>query len=138
MGEPLKDAPWDFSYRARAQIAPDQGGIVAPLPFGYYVDFTELAREYGWDRISSHDDPEFNWRSNKLAAEYWHYQKTDGLTWYDAMKEVYAPPELAYTLEWNKVVRNWGIEEMRLFFKNLPPPPSTWKWFALIPVWGVE
>ena len=70
MGEPLKDAPWDFSYRARAVIAPNQGGIEERLPYGYYIDFTELAREYGWERISSHDDPDFNWRSNKLATEY--------------------------------------------------------------------
>ncbi len=134
MGEPLKDAPWDFSYRARAQIAPGQGGIEESLPYGYYIDFTEMAREYGWERISSHDDPDFNWRTNKLATEYWHYQKTDGLNWYDAMKEVYSPSELANYLEWNKVMRTWGVEEMRLLFKNLPPPPTAWKWFALVPV----
>jgi TolB protein len=133
MGEPLKDAPWDFSYRARWQIAPDQGGIEERLPYGYYVDFTEIAREYGWGRISSHDDPDFDWRSNKLATEYWHYQKTDGLGWYDAMQELYSTSDLNGYLEWNKVIRDWQVQEMRLYFKGLPAPPTAWKWFALIP-----
>jgi TolB protein len=133
MGEPLKDAPWDFSNRARTVLGPEEGGIEAPLPYGYYVDFTEFAREYGWVRISAHDDPDFNWRSNLLATEYWHYQKTDGLNWYDALLQVYSPSDLAYNLDWNDVEQNWGEEAMRIFFKNIPPPPSAWKWFALLP-----
>lgn len=133
MGEPLKDAPWDFSYRARALIAPEQGGIEQHMTYGYYVDFTELAREYGWDRISSHDDQDFNWRSNKLATEYWHYQKADGLGWYDAMREIYSSSDLNTYLEWNKVIRNWQVQEMRLYFKGIPAPPTAWKWFALVP-----
>jgi TolB protein len=133
MGEPLKDAPWDFSYNARWQIAPGQGGVEKPLPYGYYIDITELAREYGWDRISSHDDPTFDWRSNKLAAEYWHYQKTDGLGWYPAMRELYSSSELADNLDWNNVKEIWQVQDMRLFFKEIPAPPSAWKWFALVP-----
>ncbi len=133
LGEPLKAGVWDLSYRARAVIAPDLGGIENPPPSGYYIDFTELAREYGWNRISSHDDPDFDWRWYKLALEYWHYQKTDGLPWYQAMKELYAPSQLESSFEWNRVQRVWGVEEMRLFFKQIPAPPSAWKWFALIP-----
>lgn len=133
MGEPLKDAPWDLSYRARAQIASDQGGMQAPIPSGYYVDFTELAHDYGWERISAHDDPDFDWRSNMLATEYWHYQKTDGLNWYDAMNELYSRSQLASELEWNKVGRNWQVQDVRLYLKGLQPPPNAWKWFSLIP-----
>ncbi len=134
MGEPLKDAPWDWSYRARAEVAPEQGGVEEALPpRGYYVDFTSLARTYGWDRISSHDDPEFDWRSNRLATEYWHYQKTDGMKWYDALAEVYAPSDLAENFGWNHVIKDWQVDEMRLLFKKIPPPPSAWKWYGLIP-----
>jgi hypothetical protein len=133
LGEPLKDAPWDFSYRSRAVIAPQQGGIEAALPSGYYTDFTELAREYGWMRISAHDDPGFDWRSNLLATEYWHYQKADGLNWYDALSEVYASSDLRSYLDWKRIEQAWGVDEMRVFFKGIPPPPSAWKWFALLP-----
>ncbi len=133
MGEPLKDAPWDFSARARQVIAPGLGGIEKSIPYGYYIDFTELAREYGWERISSHDDPDFDWRTNKLASEYWHYQKSDGLSWYQAMQEIYPPADLEYNFDWNKVQRVWGLEEMRVFFRNIPAPPTAWKWFALLP-----
>ena len=133
LGEPLKDAPWDFSYRSRAVIAPQQGGIEGPLPSGYYIDFTELAREYGWMRISAHDDPGFDWRSNLLATEYWHYQKTDGLNWYVALSEVYASSDLRSSLDWNRIGQVWSVDAMRLFVKGIPPPPAAWKWFALIP-----
>jgi TolB protein len=133
MGAPLKDAPWDFGYRARWQVAPGQGGIAKPHPSGYYIDFTELAREYGWGRISSHDDPGFDWRTNKLGAEYWHFQKTDGLGWYDAMLELYAPFDLENNLDWNKVTQAWEVQDMRLYFKGIPAPPTAWKWFALVP-----
>lgn len=133
MGEPLKDAPWDFSYRARAQVAPEQGGMQAPVSYGYYVDFTALAHDYGWDRISSHDDPDFNWRSNMLATEYWHYQKTDGLGWYDAMRELYSTSQLENKLDWVQVAKDWQVQSGRLYLKGLPPPPTAWKWFSLIP-----
>lgn len=133
MGEPLKDAPWDFSYRARAQLAPEQGGMQAPISYGYYVDFTSLAHDYGWDRISSHDDPDFTWRSNMLATEYWHYQKTDGLGWYESMRELYSTAQLESKLDWVQVSKEWQIQSNRLYLKGLPPPPAAWKWFSLIP-----
>lgn len=133
LGEPLKDAPWDFSARARVNIAWGQGGFEKPQQYGYYVDFTELARVYGWERISSHDDPDFNWRTNKLAIEYWHHQKSAGLRWYEAMRELYAPADLEYNFDWNKLARDWEIKEMRMYLKKIPPPPSAWKWYALIP-----
>ncbi len=133
MGEPLKEAPWDFSYQSRAVIAPDQGGIKKDLPYGYYVDVTDLARLYGWARISSHDDPDFDWRSNILATEYWHFQKTDGLLWYDALEQLYAPSDLEYNFDWYRIQKVWAVEDMRLFFKDIPAPPTAWKWFALLP-----
>lgn len=138
MGEPLKDAPWDFSYNSRYKITPWQGGIEASLPHGYYVDFTELARAYGWQRISSHDDPDFDWRTNKLGSEYWHYQKTDGLEWYNAMSQLYAPDDLSPKFDWDLLVRKLGIQPMRLYLKQIPPPPSAWKWYALLPLDGKE
>lgn len=133
MGAPLTDAPWDLSYRARATLAPGMGGVEAPLPKGYYVDFTELARVYGWARISSHDDYDFDWRNNREAIEFWHFQKEDGLNWWQAMQEVYPPDLLTKTFEWNHIIDAWDKEASRVYLKNVPPPPNAWKWFALIP-----
>jgi hypothetical protein len=101
MGEPLKEAPWDFSYRARWIVGRGEGGFKKPLPYGFYLDFDELARSYGWLRISSHDDDDLNWKTNKLGAEYWHFQKTDDQNWYSAMNEVYSEADLKSLTDWN-------------------------------------
>jgi TolB protein len=133
MGAPLTEAPWDLSYRARATLAPGMGGVEAPIPKGYYVDFTELARVYGWTRISSHDDLDFDWRNNREAIEFWHFQNEDGLNWWQAMQEVYPPDMLTKTFEWNTIINAWGKQASRVYLKNIPPPPNAWKWFALVP-----
>lgn len=133
MGAPLTDAPWDLSYRARATLAPGMGGVEAPVAKGYYVDFTELARLYGWTRISSHDDLDFDWRNNREAIEFWHFQNEDGKNWWQAMQEVYPPALLTKTFEWNNIINAWDKEASRVYLKNVPPPPDAWKWFALVP-----
>ncbi len=92
-GEPIRQMPWDF--RARYDSDPryyDQGGKVREsLPAGYYVDFTELAAAYGWTRTPALD----NWRTYFLGTRYWHFEKRDGLTWEEALAEIYSPGELA-------------------------------------------
>ena len=133
MGAPLTEPQWDLSYKARATLAPGQGGVEGAVPKGYYVDFTELARVYGWARISSHDDLDFDWRNNREAIEFWHFQKEDGLTWWQAMQEVYPPDMLTKTFEWNNIVNAWDKEASRVYLKDVPPPPDAWKWFALVP-----
>lgn len=132
MGEPLKEAPWDFSYRARWIVGRGDGGFKKPVPYGFYVDFTELAREYGWDRISSHDEDDFNWKSNKLAAEYWHFQKTQGLAWYQAMNEVYSESDLKALADWNALTR-FGYDPYSLYLKGIPEPAKAWRWAVLGP-----
>lgn len=132
-GEPLKDAPWDISANARANLAPGLGGLEAPVEYGYFVDFTELARAYGWNRISSHDDLDFDWRNNREALEYWHFQKEDGLNWWQAMHEVYPPDQLSELFDWKTVVGEWGKLQSRAYLKDLPPAPDAWKWYALVP-----
>ncbi len=133
MGEPLKDAPWDLTYNARAILAPGQGGIEGPVEYGYFVDFTELTRQYGWSRISSHDDVDFDWRTNREGLEYWHFQKEDGLNWWQAMLEVYPPNQVKEYFDWKNIVKQLGKEPSRLYLKSLPPPPDAWEWFALVP-----
>ena len=121
-GMPLKANLWDLSYRARWIETEGQGGTPKPIPYGYYVDLTELARAYGWRRISSYEEDDFDWRSNFLALEYWHYQKTDGLIWYRAMREVYSEEELKRHFDWEDLV-DLGLNKSFLMAKGIPRPP---------------
>jgi len=89
MGEPLKQAPWDFYARFEGGSAALEGGRRLPVPAGYYVDFTALAAEYGWERIPANDRPGFSWKTNWRAIDFWHFEKRDGLNWFQAMREVY-------------------------------------------------
>lgn len=132
LGEPLKDAPWDLSYRARWVIGKGAGGTTKPVPYGFYVDFTEIARQYGWERISAHDSAEFDWKTNKLGAEYWHFQKQHGLNWYSAMREIYAESDLKALVEWDALVRA-GYDPYLLYLKAIPQPAKTWRWNVLGP-----
>lgn len=132
MGEPLKDAPWDLSYRARWILTNGDGGLHKPVSSGFYLDFTDLARAYGWQRISSHDEEEFDWKSNKLATEYWHFQRTDGLNWYQAMSEVFSDTELKSLSDWSTRERT-GSDQYLLIIKGIPAPAKTWRWFVLGP-----
>ena len=132
MGEPLKDAPWDMSYRARWVVSPGEGGTTKAVPFGFYVDFTELARQYGWERISAHDSQDFDWKSNKLGAEYWHFQRTQGLNWYQAMRETYSEADLKSLVEWDSLVRA-GYDPYVIYLKGIPEPAKSWRWNVLSP-----
>jgi TolB protein len=91
-GEPLRQYPWDFAARLGDDVeAYENGGRLKPtIPSGYYVDFTEIAALYGWERVPS--DP--SWRYNWPGILYWQYEKHDGLDWWTAMLELYAPETL--------------------------------------------
>jgi hypothetical protein len=96
-GEPLRAIPWDF--RARFGFEPryyDQGGTLkAAIPSGYYVDFTALAADYGWQRVPAAD----NWRTYFPAIRFWHFQNRQGLSWEAAMLELYRPDEIGNVAE---------------------------------------
>ena len=53
------------------------------------MDFTALATAYGWRRIAAQEREDFDWRSERLAQEYWHFERRDGLTWYGAISLIY-------------------------------------------------
>ncbi|MCA9960897.1 MAG: PD40 domain-containing protein [Anaerolineales bacterium] len=92
MGEPLRDIPWDF--RARFGDEPryyNEGGkLKDAIPAGYYLDFTALAADYGWQRVPASD----NWRTFFPGIRFWHYENRGSLTWAEAMREIYRPNEL--------------------------------------------
>ncbi|MCA9872982.1 MAG: PD40 domain-containing protein [Anaerolineales bacterium] len=85
-GEPLRELPWDF--RARFGDEPqyyDEGGVLKEtIPAGYYVDFTTLAADYGWQRVPADE----NWRTFFPGIGFWHYENRQGLGWEEAMLEI--------------------------------------------------
>lgn len=91
-GEPLRQLPWDFS--ARYDSDPryyDQGGkYKEQIPTGYYIDFTELAADYGWARVPAQE----NWRTFFQGIRYWHFENRQGLTWDEAILELYSEDEI--------------------------------------------
>ena len=93
-GSPLHDQPWDFNGRyAGNPRSYEQGGApVVTIPPGYWLDFTQLAEAYGWERLPALS----NWRSSYPAARFNEFALTDQLDWQSAMLEVY-PAEALLT-----------------------------------------
>ncbi len=86
-GRPLHNLPWDFDARYRAEPGPyEQGGEISSsaLP-GYWVDMTELAMAFGWQRLPALA----RWRSVYSDARFNQFVRTDGLDWETAMLELY-------------------------------------------------
>jgi TolB protein len=92
IGEPLRRMPWDMLSRTSGDVAAyDAGGkLKTQVPSGYYIDFTQLAHDYGWDWVPAGTD----WRANINSINYWLFRRTDGLDWYAAMRELYLDSQL--------------------------------------------
>jgi TolB protein len=93
LGEPLHSQPWDLS--ARYNLDPkvyEQGGSYSAVPPGYWVDVTTLANQYSWERVPALP----NWRTYYRGARFTEFALTGGLSWYDAMLQLY-PPEVLVT-----------------------------------------
>jgi hypothetical protein len=88
LGEPLRALPWDFLAREQRDVqAYDEGGrLRAEVPPGYYVDLTQIAADYGWERMPAGGE----WRANINAVNYWMFRKPDGMDWLTAMRELYS------------------------------------------------
>jgi TolB protein len=122
-GEPLTQAPWHFWWHPDPQQSPEtlaNGGRRLPIPAGYFVDVTALAERYGWSRIASYHLDDFDWRRDSTATEYWHYQLTSGLTWYQAMSQIY-PQDLLQRLFSRPVAASRRQSEEVMDGKGLPP-----------------
>jgi TolB protein len=134
-GRPVTANPWNYSRRARVEIAPEQGGIEKDNLAGYYVDMTAMAREYGWERISSYDDEEFGWTWNFIALEYWHYQKRfeqDGAAnWYQAMQDIYPESTLEKYFSWQRM-RQLDEDPHLIALKGVPLPLEMKPWWAIV------
>lgn len=92
-GRPLHDPTWDFTARYSGNPhAYEQGGAPGKIPQGYWIDFTDLALRFGWERFSAL----LNWRTYLPSARYSIFANTGGLTWTDAMLQIY-PQEALLT-----------------------------------------
>ncbi len=93
-GRPLHALPWDFYARYHADpTAYEAGGAyAAAVPPGYWVDFTDLALAYGWERLPAASD----WRGYLPGARWSIFVLREGLTWEQAMRQV-VPPQVLLT-----------------------------------------
>lgn len=84
---PLKNLPWDLETRFSGDPkAYEDGGAHLPaIPAGYWMDFTELARSYGWERVASLPA----WRTAYSAVRYNEFVQRNDLDWLSAMLEIY-------------------------------------------------
>ncbi len=93
MGAPIYDMAWDLNARYSGDpVAYEQGGRLGQAPAGYWIDLTELASCYGWERLPSW----INWRTFFPSIRFNQFVMTGGLDWYRAMMEIY-PPEAMQT-----------------------------------------
>jgi TolB protein len=93
-GMPLHDQPWDFDSRNNGDtsIYEHGGKNQASVPAGYWIDFTERAHSYDWERL-----PALNtWRASYPGARFNEFAFTGGEDWQSAMLELY-PPEAMIT-----------------------------------------
>ena len=90
-GEPLRALSWDFQarYGDEPRFYDEGGKIKDGIPPGYYVDFTALAADYGWQRVPAGA----NWRAYFPAINFWHFESRQELTWEEAMLELYTAGE---------------------------------------------
>ena len=92
-GIPIRDTVWDLSARYNLDPASyEAGGNFGTVPGGYWIDFTALAQNYGWQRVPSLS----NWRNFYNGTRFTQFIQPNGLSWYEAMLELY-PPEILLT-----------------------------------------
>lgn len=91
-GLPLTQPVWDINARfAGDPLSYEQGGQTGAVLPGYWIDLTELAQRYGWERLASHT----NWRTFFPAVRFNQFVYRQGLDWGSAMLELYPPEALA-------------------------------------------
>lgn len=124
-GEPLKESPWLHWWHIVPEEDPeayDAGGKRLPIPEGYYVDVTALAKRHGWERIAAYAiEGDYHWNTDSNGTEYWHYERTDGLIWWEAMQQIYTPEQLERSVGWQVSLTKAQTEEMMLS-KGIPTP----------------
>ncbi len=93
-GKPMHHLPWNFNARYEGDpLFYEQGGEIAlDIPAGYWVDFTEIAHAYGWQRLPALP----TWQSAFFTARFNEFFLPSDRSWQDAMLDLY-PAEVLIT-----------------------------------------
>jgi TolB protein len=92
LAQPVSALPWDFSARFNSEAAFQAGGAIEEAPpDGYWVDFTALAAEYGFERLPALS----NWRNFYQGTLFNEFALRAGLSWEDAMLQLHSPAVIA-------------------------------------------
>ena len=93
-GAPLNKLVWNLQarYSGDPQYYEQGGSLSTAVPDGYWVDFTDLAASYGWERLPAL----LNWRTFYPGIRFNQFVLKDGLDWQSAMLEIY-PKEILIT-----------------------------------------
>ena len=93
MGAPIQQLIWDLTSRSSGnKLAYEDGGKYSDPPSGYWVDFTDLAQNEGWERIPAQSI----WRSYYPAIRYNQFILTGGMDITTSLSQLY-PPEALMT-----------------------------------------
>jgi TolB protein len=124
-GEPLKENPWLYWWHIVPDSEPeayDAGGKRLPVPAGYFADVTAIAKRHGWERIAAYAiEDDYHWHVDSNGTEYWHYERTDGLNWWEAMGQLYPTETLETHVGWEAGLGKAQTEEM-MQSKGVPAP----------------
>ncbi len=119
-GRPLSAPPWDINARYTGDpVAYENGGKPAAIPAGYWVDFTEVAYRYGWERLPALT----NWRTYYPGTRFNQFILRDGLDWNNAMAEV-LPPEALVTATFVPTYTLTATPIPAVKNLNTPTPPA--------------
>ncbi|MDR3576254.1 MAG: hypothetical protein P4L50_20500 [Anaerolineaceae bacterium] len=92
-GRPITSPTWDMNTRYSGNTTSyEDGGSLGSIPSGYWIDFTEMAYRYGWERLAALT----NWRTYYPSTLFNEFVLRGGLDWHAAMAELY-PPEALVT-----------------------------------------
>ena len=120
IGVPLRQPGWTFTAGGGDPAYASEGGRRGDrVPGGYWVDLTAIAAGYGWQRIPSNTRGDLDWRRSWTGIDYWHYERRDGLRWFDAARQVYSDEELQAELDAVRL-REQGISLGRLTRLGFP------------------
>ncbi len=94
MGKPYHVQSWNMNSRFNNDPAAYEkgGNLNTGTIKGYWVDFTEIAQRYSWERFSALS----NWINYYPAARFSLFANTGGLSINNALLELY-PPEIFVT-----------------------------------------
>ncbi len=109
-GEPITAPAWNLDARSSGNPNTyEQGGAMDIAPAGYWIDFTELADRFNWQRLPAYS----NWRTYYAAARFNQFAYGIDLGWDQAMQQLY-PVELVH--------RPTQIPTLTSFPTNTPLP----------------